>query len=132
MFDYSNSSNRFIKKNSKLFNNIFKQNYRNNFLLDNLISDLYEGLLNLVPERIAAAASINSRDSFEYFSYYSVEDIRLILNNINDNWSICYQVNPSYLDTKKKLNQNTNTVNANVIVINLKEFYEKHVKKYYH
>ena len=132
MFDYSNNSNDLIKKSSKFLNNVFKQKHKNNFLLDNLISELYLRLLNLVPERIAVAASIHSRDSFEYFLNYSIEDIKLILKNNNTNWSLCYKVNPSYVDNNNKLDQNTNTVDANVIVINLKDFYEKNVKKYYH
>ena len=132
MFDYRNNSYGFIKKSSKSFNNISKKSYSNSFLLDSLISDLYEGLLKLVPERIAIVASINSRNSFEYFLYYRIEDIKLTLKNNNYNWSLCYKVNASYLDTKNKPEQSTEILDANIIIISLKDFYLKNVKKYYH
>ena len=132
MFDYRSNSNEFIKKSSKLLNNVFKQNYENSFLIDNLINDLYEELLKLVPKKIAVSASVNSKDSFKYFLNYSIEDITLILKNNNDNWSLCYIVNASYLDNGNKLLQDTSNLSENIMIINLKDFYEKNVKKYYH
>ena len=132
MFDYRSNSNEFIKKSSKLLNNVFKQNYENSFLIDNLINDLYEELLKLVPKKIAVSASVNSKDSFKYFLNYSIEDITLILKNNNDNWSLCYIVNASYLDNSNKLLQDTSNLGENIMIINLKDFYEKNVKKYYH
>ena len=131
MFNYSNNSKELINKNFKFLNNISKHNYKNNFLLDNLIGDLYKILISLVPDRIAVVASINSKDSFEYFLDYSIEDIRLILKKNNNNWSLRYKVYPSYLDAKNKLDKNSNTFGTDIIIINLKDFYEKNVKKYY-
>ena len=130
MHTYTNNSKGIDKKNSKLLNNISKQNNRNSFLLDNLISDLYACLTNLVPEKIALAASVNSRDAFEYFLDYSIEDIKLILKNNNKNWILFYKVYPTYLDAKNKIN-NRSSLYADETMINLKDFYEKNIKKYY-
>ena len=131
MLDYNNNTKGFFKRNSKLLNKISKQNTRNSFLLDNLTSDLYTFLLKLFPEKIALIASINSRDSFEYFIDYNTEDIKSILKYKNNTWSLCYKVYPSYLDVKNKIKDNSSTFDVNVKVINLKDFYEKNVKKYY-
>ena len=131
MLNYNNNTKRFFKKNSKLFNKISQQNNRHSFLLDNLTSDLYSFLLKLLPKKIAILASINSRDSFEYFVDYNTEDIKLILKYKNNTWSLCYKVYPSYLDVKNKTKDNSSTFDVNVTVINLKDFYEKNVKKYY-
>ena len=131
MLDYNNNTKGFFKKNSKLLNKISKQNNRNSFLLDNLTNDLYTSLLNLFPEKIALAASINSRDSFEYFLDFNIEDVKLILKNKNNTWSLCYKVYPSYLNIKNKGNKISSILNVDVTVINLKDFYEKNIKKYY-
>ena len=131
MLDYNNNTKGFFKKNSKLLNKISKQNNRNSFLLDNLTNDLYTSLLYLFPEKIALAASINSRDSFEYFLDYNIEDIKLILKNKNNTWSLCYKVYPSYLNVKNKANKSSSILDVDVTVINLKDFYEKNIKKYY-
>ena len=131
MLDYNNNTKGFFKRNSKLLNKISKQNTRNSFLLDNLTSDLYTFLLKLFPEKIALVASINSRDSFEYFLDYNIEDIKLILKNKNNTWSLCYKVYPSYLNVKNKVNKSSSILDVDVTVINLKDFYEKNVKKYY-
>ena len=131
MLDYNNNTKGFFKKNSKLLNKISKQNNRNSFLLDNLTNDLYTSLLNLFPEKIALVASINSRDSFEYFLDYNIEDIKLILKNKNNTWSLCYKVYPSYLNVKHKANKSSSILDVDVTVINLKDFYEKNIKKYY-
>jgi len=131
MLDYNNNTKGFLKKNSKLLNKISRQNNRNSFLLDNLTSDLYTSLLHLFPEKIALAASVNSRDSFEYFLDYNIEDIKLILKNKNNTWSLCYKVYPSYLNVKNKVNKSSSILDVDVTVINLKDFYEKNVKKYY-
>ena len=131
MLDYNNNTKGFFKKKSKLLNKISKQNNRNSFLLDNLTNDLYTSLLNLFPEKIALAASINSRDSFEYFLDYNIEDIKLILKNKNNSWSLCYKVYPSYLNVKNKIEKNSSILDVDVAVISLKDFYEKNVKKYY-
>ena len=131
MLDYNNNTKGFFKKNSKLLNKISKQNNRNSFLLDNLTNDLYTSLLNLFPEKIALAASINSRDSFEYFLDFNIEDVKLILKNKNNTWSLCYKVYPSYLNIKNKGNKISSILNVDVTVINLKDFYEQNIKKYY-
>ena len=131
MLDYNNNTKGFFKKNSKLLNKISKQNTRNSFLLDNLTSDLYTFLLKLFPEKIALVASINSRDSFEYFLDYNIEDIKLILKNKNNSWSLCYKVYPSYLNVKNKIEKNSSILDVDATVISLKDFYEKNVKKYY-
>ena len=131
MLDYNNNTKGFFKRNSKLLNKISKQNTRNSFLLDNLTSDLYTSLLKLFPEKIALVASINSRDSFEYFLDYNIEDIKLILKNKNNTWSLCYKVYPSYLNVKNKIEKNSSILDLDVAVISLKDFYEKNVKKYY-
>ena len=131
MYDYSNNSNGLIKKSSNLFNILSKQNYKNSYLLESLISDLYEDLIKLVPERIAAKASINSRDTFEYFLEYSVEEVKLILNNDNNAWSLYFKVYPSYLYDESKFKNNKNISNVDRIVVNLNDFFEKNVKKYY-
>ena len=131
MLDHNDNNKGFFKKNSKLLNKISKQNNRNSFLLDNLISDLYTFLLKLFPKKIAFAASINSRETFEYFLDYNIEDIKLILKNKNNTWSLCYKVYPSYLNVNNKIKNNSSILDADVTVINLKYFYEKNVKKYY-
>ena len=131
MLDYNNNTKGFFKKNSKLLNKISKQTNRNSFILDNLISDLYTSLLNLFPKKIALAASINSRASFEYFLDYNIEDIELILKNKNNTWRLCYKVYPSYLNVKSEIKKNSSILDVDVTVINLKDFYEKNVKKYY-
>ena len=131
MYDYSNNSNGLIKKSSNLFNILSKQNYKNSYLLESLISDLYEDLIKLVPERIAAKASINSRDTFEYFLDYSVEKTKLVLNCTNNVWSLCYRVFPSYLYDKNKFKNNKNISHVDRIVVHLNDFFTKNVKKYY-
>ena len=127
-----NYSKKFVKKNSKLLNNITVQNNRNSFLLDNLISNLYSHLSSLVPEKIAFLAAINSRDTFEYFLEYSVEKTKLVLNFNNNVWSLCYKVYPSYLYDQHKFKDNTNISHFDRIVVHLNDFYTKNVKKYYH
>ena len=132
MLKNSNNSNKFVKKSSKLLNNISVQNNRNSFLLDNLISNLYSHLCSLVPEEIAFSAAINSRDTFEYFLEYSVEKTKLILNRNNNTWSLCYKVYPSYLYDQKEFNDNINILHVDRIVVHLNDFFTKNVKKYYH
>ena len=127
-----NYSKKFVKKNSKLLNNISVQNNRNSFLLDNLIINLYSHLCSLVPEKIALSAAINSRDTFEYFLEYSVEKTKLVLNRNNNIWSLCYKVYPSYLYDKHKFKDNTNISHIDRIVLDLDDFFTKNVKKYYH
>ena len=131
MLDHNDNNKGFFKKNSKLLNKISKQNNRNSFLLDNLISDLYTFLLKLFPKKIAYAASINSRETFEYFLDYNIEDIKLILKNKNNTWSLCYKVYPSYLNDNNKIKNNSSILDVDVTVINLKYFYENNLKKYY-
>ena len=123
---------KFVKKNSKLLNNISVQNNRNSFLLDNLISKLYSHLCSLVPEKIAFSAAINSKDTFEYFLEHSVENIKLVLNRNDNTWSLCYKVYPSYLYDKHEFNDNTNISHVDRIVVHLNDFFTKNVKKYYH
>ena len=128
---YHDSSKRSAKNSFKRLNNVFKQNNRNSYLLDNLISDLYLYLLRMVPEKIARAASTNSKNTFEYFLNYSTEDIKLILIENNNTWSLLYKVSSSYLDEKQKLNSLEKSLDLDAREINLKDFYEKNVKKYY-
>ncbi len=128
---YHDSSKRSAKNSSKCLNNIFKQNNRDSYLLDKLISDLYLDLLRMVPEKIARSASTNSKNTFEYFLNYSTEDIRLILIENNYTWSLHYKVCPSYLDEKQKLNSEKISLDLGVREISLKNFYKKNVKKYY-
>ena len=132
MLKDNNYSKKFVKKSSKLLNNISVQNNRNSFLLDNLISNLYSHLCSLVPEKIAFSAAINSKDTFEYFLEYSVEKTKLVLNRNNNIWSLCYKVYPSYLYDQYKFKDNTNISNVDRIVVNLNDFFTKNVKKYYH
>ena len=132
MQKYINYSKKSVKKSSKLLNNISIQNYRNSFLLDNLISDLYSHLCNVVSEKIAFSAAINSRDTFEYFLEYSVEKTTLVLNRNNNIWSLCYKVYPSYLYDQHKLKDNTNISHVDRIVVHLNDFFTENVKKYYH
>ena len=130
MLNYDKSK-RSAKSSSKLLNNIFKQNNRNSYLLDTLIRDLYLDLLGMVPEKVARSASANSKNVFEYFLNYSTEDIKLILIENDCTWSLHYKVCPSYLDEKQKLNSLEKSLDLDAREINLKDFYEKNVKKYY-
>ena len=132
MLKHNNCSKKFVKKSSKLLNNIFVQNNRNSFLLDNLISNLYSHLCSLVPEKIAFSAAINSKDTFEYFLKYNVEKTKLVLNRSNNTWSLCYKVYPSYLYDQYESNDNTNISHIDSIVVHLNDFFTKNVKKYYH
>ena len=132
MLKHNNYSKKFLKKGSKLLNNISVQNNRNSFLLDNLIINLYSHLCSLVPEKIAFSAAINSKDTFEYFLEYRVEKTKLVLNRNNNTWSLCYKVYPSYLYDKHKPNDNTNISQVDKIVVHLNDFFTKNVKKYYH
>ena len=132
MYKHNNYSKKFVKKSSKLLNNITVHNNRNSFLLDNLISNLYSHLCSLVPEKIAFSAAINSKDTFEYFLEYSVEKTKLVLNRNNNIWSLCYKVYPSYLYDQYESNDNTNISHIDSIVVHLNDFFTKNVKKYYH
>ena len=132
MFKHNNYSKKFVKKSSKLLNNISLQNNRNIFLLDNLISNLYSHLCSLVPEKIAFSAAINSKDTFEYFLEYSVEKTKLVLNRNNNVWSLYYKVYPSYLYDQQKFKDNTNISHVDRIVVHLNDFFTENVKKYYH
>ena len=132
MLKHNNYSKKFVKKNSKLLNNISVRNNRNSFLLDNLISNLYLYLTSLVPEKIALSAAINSRDTFEYFLEYRVEKTTLVLNRNNNVWSLCYKVYPSYLYDQHKFKDNTNISHIDRIEVHLNSFFTKNVKKYYH
>ena len=132
MLKHNNYSKKFLKKNSKLLNNISVQNNKNSFLLDNLISNLYSHLTSLVPEKIAFSAAINSRDTFEYFLEYRVEKTILVLNRNNNVWSLCYKVYPSYLYDQNKFKDNANISHVDRIEVLLNSFFTKNVKKYYH
>ena len=132
MLKHNNYSKKFLKKSSKLLNNISVQNNRNSFLLDNLISNLYSHLCSLVPEKIAFSAAINSKDAFEYFLEFNAEMTKLVLNRNNNTWSLCYKVYPSYLYDQYEFNDNTNISHVDRIVVHLNDFFTKNVKKYYH
>ena len=132
MLKHNNYSKKFVKKSSKLLNNISVQNNRNSFLLDNLINNLYSHLCSLVPEKIAFSAAINSKDTFEYFLEYSVEKTTLVLNSNNNVWSLCYKVYPSYLYDQQKFEDNINISHVDKIKVHLHNFFKKNVKNYYH
>ena len=132
MLKHNNYSKKFLKKGSKLLNNISVQNNRNSFLLDNLIINLYSHLCSLVPEKIAFSAAINSKDAFEYFIEFNAEMTKLVLNRNNNTWSLCYKVYPSYLYDQYEFNDNTNISHVDKIVVHLNDFFTKNVKKYYH
>ena len=132
MLKHNNYSKKFLKKGSKLLNNISVQNNRNSFLLDNLIINLYSHLCSLVPEKIAFSAAINSKDAFEYFIEFNAEMTKLVLNRNNNTWSLCYKVYPSYLYDQYEFNDNTNISHVDRIVVHLNDFFRKNVKKYYH
>ena len=132
MLKHNNYSKKFLKKGSKLLNNISVQNNRNSFLLDNLIINLYSHLCSLVPEKIAFSAAINSKDAFEYFLEFNAEMTKLVLNRNNNTWSLCYKVYPSYLYDQYEFNDNTNISHVDRIVVHLNDFFTKNVKKYYH
>ena len=132
MLKNSNNSNKFVKKRFKLLNNIFIQNNRNSFLLDNLIINLYSHLCSLVPEKIAFSAAINSKDTFKYFLEHSVEKTKLVLNRNKNTWSLCYKVYPSYLYDQDKFKDNANISHVDRIVVYLNDFFTKNAKKYYH
>ena len=132
MLKYNDYCKKFVKKNSKILNNIIVQNNRNSFLLDNLTSNLYSHLTSLVTEKIAFSAAINSRDTFQYFLEYSVEKTTLVLNRNNNIWSLCYKVYPSYLYDQQKFEDNITILYVNRINVHLDNFFTKNVKKYYH
>ena len=132
MLKHNNYSKKFLKKNSKLLNNISVQNNKNSFLLDNLISNLYSHLCSLIPKKIAFSAAISSRDAFEYFLKYNVEKTTLVLNRNNNVWSLCYKVYPSYLYDKHKFKDNANISHVDRIEVHLNNFFAENVKKYYH
>tara|TARA_B100001248_G_scaffold200272_1_gene154533 strand:+ start:275 stop:673 length:399 start_codon:yes stop_codon:yes gene_type:complete len=132
MLKHNNYSKKFLKKGSKLLNNISVQNNRNSFLLDNLIINLYSYLNSLVPEKIAFSAAINSKDAFEYFLEYKAEKTKLVLNRNNNTWSLCYKVYPSYLYDQHEFNDNTSVSHVDRIVVHLNDFFTKNVKKYHH
>ena len=131
MLKHNNYSKKFVKKSFKLLNNISVQNNINNYLLDNLISNLYSHLCNLVPEKIAFSAAINSRDTFEYYLDYNVEKTKLVLNHNNNIWHLCYKVYPSYLYDQNKFKDNTNISHVYRVVVHLNDFFTENVKKYY-
>ena len=131
MLKNNNYTKKFIKKSSKLLNNISIQNRRNSYFLDNLICDLYMHLCRLVPEKIAFSAAINSRDTFEYFLDYNVEKTKLVLSHKNNIWSLCYKVYPSYLYEQHKFKNDKNVSHLERIVVHLNDFFTKNVKKYY-
>ena len=57
--------------------------------------------------------------------------MKLILKNSNENWTLFYKVYPSYINTMDKIKKFNSVSDADVTIINLKDFYEKNVKKYY-
>ncbi len=132
MLKHNNYSKIFLKKGSKLLDNISVQNNRNSFLLDNLIINLYSHLCSLVPEKIAFSAAINSKDAFEHFLEFNAEKTKLVLNRNNNTWSICYKVYPSYLYDQHEFNDDTNISHVDRIVVHLNDFFTKNAKKYYH
>ena len=75
---YNQKEQNFIIKKDKVIKNFFKSN-KNDFLTDNLINDLYEYLSNIVSEKVAARASINSIKVFSYYLDTKVEEVILIL-----------------------------------------------------
>ena len=119
-----------IKKN-KVIKNSFKSN-KNDFLTDNLINDLYKFLSNIVSERVAAKASINSAKIFSYYFNTKVEEVILVLEKKYNSWNIIFKVCPAYLDNHQNFRKIEGFIDNNVLVLSLKDFYFNTVKKYYH
>tara|TARA_E500000178_G_scaffold339495_1_gene381042 strand:+ start:463 stop:855 length:393 start_codon:yes stop_codon:yes gene_type:complete len=118
-----------IKKN-KVIKNSFKSN-KNDFLTDNLINDLYKFLSNIVSERVAAKASINSAKIFSYYFNTKVEEVILVLEKKYNSWNIIFKVCPAYLDNHQNFRKIEGFIDNNVLVLSLKDFYFNTVKKYY-
>ena len=118
-----------IKKN-KVIKNSFKSN-KNDFLTDNLINDLYKFLPNIVSERVAAKASINSAKIFSYYFNTKVEEVILVLEKKYNSWNIIFKVCPAYLDNHQNFRKIEGFIDNNVLVLSLKDFYFNTVKKYY-
>ena len=118
-----------IKKDS-LIKSSFRSN-KNNFLADNLINDLYEYLSNIVSEKVAAEASINSVKIFSYYLDTKVEEVILVLEKKYNSWNIIFKVCPTYLDDHQNFRKIEGFIDKNAIVLSLKDFYFNTVKRYY-
>ena len=117
-------------KEDKVIKNSFKSN-ENDFITDNLINDLYEHLSNIVSEKVAAKASINSVKIFSYYLDTKVEEVILVLEKKYNSWNIIFKVCPAYLDDHQNFRKIDDFIDKNAIVLSLKDFYFNTVKKYY-
>ena len=117
-------------KEDKVIKNSFKSN-ENDFITDNLINDLYEHLSNIVSEKVAAKASINSVKIFSYYLDTKVEEVILVLEKKYNSWNIIFKVCPAYLDDDQNFRKIEDFIDKNAIVLSLKDFYFNTVRKYY-
>ena len=127
---YNQKEQNFKIKKDKVIKNSFKSN-KNDFLTDNLINDLYKFLSNIVSERVAAKASINSAKIFSYYFNTKVEEVILVLEKKYNSWNIIFKVCPAYLDNHQNFRKIEGFIDNNVLVLSLKDFYFNTVKKYY-
>ena len=128
---YNQKEQNFKIKEDKVIKNSFKSN-KNDLLTDNLINDLYKFLSNIVSERVAAKASINSAKIFSYYFNTKVEEVILVLEKKYNSWNIIFKVCPAYLDNHQNFRKIEGFIDNNVLVLSLKDFYFNTVKKYYH
>ena len=127
---YNHKEQNFKIKKDKVIKNSFKSN-KNDFLIDNLINDLYEYLSNIVSKKVAAKASINSVKIFSYYLDTKVEEVILVLEKKHNSWNIIFKVCPAYLNDYQNFRKIEDFIDKNAIVLSLKDFYFNTVKKYY-
>ena len=111
----------FKVKKDELIKSSFRS-YKNHFLADNLINDLYEYLSNIVSEKVAAKASINSIKIFSYFLDTKVEEVILVIEKKYSSWNIIFKVCPAYLDDHQNFRKIEGFIDKNAIVLSLKDF----------
>tara|TARA_A100001011_G_scaffold399491_1_gene508389 strand:- start:7264 stop:7656 length:393 start_codon:yes stop_codon:yes gene_type:complete len=127
---YNLKEQNFKIKANKVIKSSFKSN-KNDFLTENLINDLYEHLANLVSEKVAAKASINSVKIFSYYLNTKVEEVILVLEKKYNSWNIIFKVCPAYLDDYQNFRKIEGLIDKKAIVLSLKDFYFNTIKKYY-
>ena len=127
---YNQKVQDFKNKKAKIKNKSLNST-KNVFLIDHLINDLYKYLSSIVPEKIATKASINASEIFAYYLDAKVEEIILVLDKKYNSWNILFNVCPSYLDDHQNFRKFEGYINKKTIILSLKSFYFKNVKKYY-
>lgn len=127
---YNQKEQNFKKKKVKIIKNTLK-NTKNDFLIDNLTNDLNTYLSNIVSEKIAFNASINSSEIFSYYLDNKVEEIILVLEKKYKSWNVIFRVCPSYLDDHQNFRKIQYIIDKKAIILSLKDFYFNTVKKYY-